>query len=99
MSISEIFNIVQGVLFLIVSFVSTVLSLKYKAKNAAEDAISKAEELKVSGAEKLGAAVEQVKAVLPKAVASLVPKKAVEQLVQLTFDKIKEFAEKRIKGE
>ena len=92
-------NIALGVLAIGVTIFSYYLAIKNKIEQAAKDAINAAEDLDKIGKEKMEIAVEQVYAVIPAIVKPVFPKDFIEQIVQEVFDKMIEFAEKKVAKE
>lgn len=97
MTTSTILTILFGLLSAGSIFLSYYFSIKAKLQEAVEDAINMAEELDMIGAEKLNAATEQVYILVPAALKPFLNKELIKQLVQFTFDHMKEFAIKQEK--
>lgn len=97
MDITMILTIVFGVVAVVVTFLSYYFKIKSKIQSAAEDAINMAEELDKIGEEKLLIAVEQVYGLIPAVTKPFISKEVVKGLVQITFDKMEEYALKQKK--
>lgn len=89
-------NIALGILAIGVTIFSYYLAIKNKIEQAAKDAINVAEDCDKIGKEKMEIAVEQVYSVIPAIVKPVFPKDFIEQIIQEVFDKMIEFAEKKV---
>ena len=97
MTLELILTIVFGIAAAVFTFIGYWFSIKSKIQSAAEDAINMAEELDKLGKEKLQAAVDQVYAIIPVVIKPFISKEMVTTLVQMTFDKMEEYALKQKK--
>lgn len=92
MTTTAILTILFGVLSVITIILSYYFSIKTKIQEAAGNAINAAEQLNAIGIEKLEVATGQVYALVPTALKPFLTKELVRQIVQFTFDRMKEFA-------
>ena len=97
MTLELILTIVFGIAAAVFTFIGYWFSIKSKIQSAAEDAINMAEELDKLGEEKLQVAVDQVYAIIPAIVKPFLPREVITGLVQITFDKMEEYALKQTK--
>lgn len=80
----------------LLTFISYYFYIVSKAKEAASEAINKAEDADKSGTEKLNLAVKQVYELIPITARMFIPKSVIKTLVQAAFDNIEEYAKKQI---
>lgn len=95
MTFATILSIIFGIISVIAVFASYYFNIKSKIQEAAEDAINAAEELDAIGAEKMKAAVDYVYGLIPAAFKPFLTKEAIQQVIQFTFDRMKEYALKQ----
>lgn len=88
----ELLTILFGILSVGALLVSYYFSVKSKLQGTIEDAIVSAEELDEIGAVKMAAAVETVYATVPAALKPFFSKATIENLIQIAFNKIEEYA-------
>ncbi|WP_301666002.1 hypothetical protein [uncultured Alistipes sp.] len=96
MNWSYIISIVLGVLAAVASFVGYYFYIRSKLAKAATGAVNDAEKEDKTGAEKLQIAVDQVYALVPAILKTIISKEIVQGLVQAAFDKIEEYAKKQL---
>lgn len=96
MNWSYIISIVLGVLAAVASFVGYYFYIRSKLAKAATGAVNDAEKEDKTGAEKLQIAVDQVYALVPAILKTIISREIVQGLVQAAFDKIEEYAKKQL---
>ncbi len=73
--------------------------IKKKIEEQALDAINKAEDTDKIGEEKLKDAVDTIYSLLPSPVKPFINKQLIETIIQKTFDKVEEYAQKQLNKE
>lgn len=96
MLVSQIINIVLGVLAAVISFISYYFYIKSIITKEAAKAIEGAEIDGKTGVEKLEIATAQVYALVPVFLKTIISKNFIKLFVQQVFDKIEEYAKKQI---
>ncbi|MEG1609532.1 MAG: hypothetical protein RR348_06650 [Clostridia bacterium] len=96
MTVSQIINIVLGVLAVLVSFISYYFYIKSIITKETAKAVERAEIEGKTGAEKLEIATAQVYALVPVFLKSIISREFTKQLIQQAFDKIEAYAKKQL---
>ena len=90
-----ILPIVIAVLTVVSAIVIYYLAVRGKLSGAILEAIVGVEDLDAVGEEKKRQAVATVYAVVPAVLKPFITERVLENLIQITFDRVKEFAEKQ----
>ena len=91
----EILSLLFALLSLFVSFIGYYFYIRSEIYRSTEDAVNNAEANGGCGKEKLKAATEQLYSSVPAVLKPLIGKRQIEELVQVAFDKIEEYAKRQ----
>lgn len=91
-----ILNVVLIILSIVLAGVTFYLDTKKNIQEQVNGKIDAAEDTDKKGEEKMAYVVEQLKALVPKALRFMFTDKVLENIVQKAFDKIEDYAQKQV---